>query len=142
MAGGIALVMPYAMVDPRAGGAAVTAAVGEGAAAVVLVTTGPTGEPARSTPVEAPLFDRPVAVLAPREADGFVAAAARASARGCVTQFARIGGRRGTSPRAGSPRAGPGDLDAAVRLVRLRGRARDRVGSLAAAGAGGGAKRR
>ena len=86
VAGGIALVvLPHARwstakgpVEPR-----VKAAVGEGAAAVVLVTTGPTGEAcALNTPVEAPLFDRPVAVLAPKDSAPFLAAAAKgASAR-------------------------------------------------------------
>jgi hypothetical protein len=34
----------------------------------VVVTTGPTGEAcALNTPVETPLFDRPVAVLAPKD---------------------------------------------------------------------------
>lgn len=56
----------------------VKAATEAGAKAVVLVTTGPTGQAlALNTPVDKPLFDVPVAVLAPREADPFVEAAAR-----------------------------------------------------------------
>lgn len=57
--------------------AAVGAALGAGAAGVILVTTGPTGEAlALNAPASQPLFDRPVAVLAPRDAGPFLAAAA------------------------------------------------------------------
>ena len=46
--------------------------------AVVLVTTGPTGEAvALNTPADRKLFGRPVAVLAPKEAAPFLAAAAK-----------------------------------------------------------------
>ncbi len=60
----------------------VTAAFAGGASAVVIVTTGPTGEAlALNTPVARRLFDRPVAVLAPKSAEPFLrAAAARESA--------------------------------------------------------------
>lgn len=52
-----------------------------GAAAAVLVTTGPTGEAlALNTPVDEALFDRPVAILSPREAEPFVRAAQRGEA--------------------------------------------------------------
>jgi len=47
-------------------------AVALGARAVVLVTTGPTGEAlALNTPVDKPLFDIPVAVMAPRDVEPF-----------------------------------------------------------------------
>lgn len=77
------IVLPYARwstakseVERRA-----QAAVRTGAKAVVLVTTGPTGEGcALNTPVDKPLFDVPVAVLAPRDADPFVEGAALGSA--------------------------------------------------------------
>jgi hypothetical protein len=56
----------------------VKAVFATGAQAVILVTTGPTGEAvALNAPVEAPLFDRPVAVLAPKDAQPFLQAAAR-----------------------------------------------------------------
>ena len=46
--------------------------------AVVLVTTGPTGEAcALNAPADRQLFDRPVGVLAPKEAAPFLAAAAK-----------------------------------------------------------------
>src|SRR5690606_33171814 len=58
-------------VEPQA-----KAALDKGAAAVVVVTTGPSGRAlALNAPGGRPLFDRPVAVLAPREAAPFVAAA-------------------------------------------------------------------
>lgn len=54
----------------------VAAAIAAGAEAVVLVTTGPTGEAiALNTPPGKPLFDRPVAVMAPKDAEPFLAAA-------------------------------------------------------------------
>ena len=56
----------------------VAAAFVAGAAAVVLVTTGPTGEAiALNAPAAGPLFDRPVAVLAPKDAAPFLRAAHR-----------------------------------------------------------------
>ena len=79
--GGIALiVLPHArwstalgLVEQR-----VKAAKGD---AVVLVTTGPTGEAvALNAPADRKLFDRPVAVLAPRDAQPFVTAAAKGEA--------------------------------------------------------------
>jgi hypothetical protein len=52
-----------------------------GAQAVVLVTTGPTGEAcALNTPADKALFDRPVAVMAPKDAEPFLQAAARGEA--------------------------------------------------------------
>lgn len=53
-------------------------AVTEGAIGVVLVTTGPTGEAiALNAPAEGPAFDRPAAVLAPRDAGPFIGLARR-----------------------------------------------------------------
>jgi hypothetical protein len=50
----------------------------EGAAAVVLITNGPTGEAlALNAPIDKPLFDKPIAVMAPREAQPFLVAAER-----------------------------------------------------------------
>jgi hypothetical protein len=50
----------------------------EGAAAVILITNGPTGEAlALNAPIDKPLFDKPVAVMAPREAQPFLQAAER-----------------------------------------------------------------
>lgn len=74
------LVLPYARWSTAKGEIEkrVKAAVAAGAKAVVLVTTGPTGEGlALNTPVDTPLFDVPVAVLSPRDADPFVEAAAK-----------------------------------------------------------------
>lgn len=74
------LVLPYARWSTAKGDIArrVNAIIAEGAQAVILVTTGPTGEAiALNTPVDAPLFDRPVAILAPRAAGPFLAAAAQ-----------------------------------------------------------------
>jgi hypothetical protein len=74
------LVLPYARWSTAKGEIErrVKAAVAAGAKAAVLVTTGPTGEAlALNTPVDKPLFDIPVAVLAPREAEPFVEAAAK-----------------------------------------------------------------
>lgn len=57
------------------------AAFDAGAAAVVLVTHGPTGEAlALNAPADGPMFPRPAAVLAPRAAAPFLAAAARGQA--------------------------------------------------------------
>jgi hypothetical protein len=56
--------------------AALTDAFGRGAAAAVLVTTGPTGEAiALNVSATKPGFQRPVAILAPKDAAAFVAAA-------------------------------------------------------------------
>ena len=74
------LVLPYARWSTAKGEVErrVQAAIKAGAEAVVLVTTGPTGEAcALNAPVDKPLFDRPVAVLAPKDAGPFLQAAAR-----------------------------------------------------------------
>ena len=64
-------------------------ALQDGAAGVVVITTGPTGEAcALNAPSGAALFDRPVAVLAPRDARPFVQAAGRGA-----TATLRIPGR-------------------------------------------------
>lgn len=56
----------------------VRAAIAGGAVAAVIVTTGPTGGAlALNAPGDEPLFDVPVAVLAPRDAAPFLAAAAQ-----------------------------------------------------------------
>lgn len=79
--GGIALVvLPYARWSTAKGDVErrVRPLLQAGAAAAILVTTGPTGEAcALNTPMDKPLFDRPVAVLAPKEAEPFVQAAVR-----------------------------------------------------------------
>ncbi|HEY0648649.1 hypothetical protein [Phenylobacterium sp.] len=79
--GGIALlVLPYARWSTALGEVErrVRAARGD---AVVLVTTGPTGEAcALNAPSDRKLFDRPVAVLAPKEAAPFVSASASGEA--------------------------------------------------------------
>ncbi len=84
---GIALlVLPYARWSTALGfvEARVKAAIAAGASAVVVVTTGPTGEAlALNAPADRPLFDRPVAVLAPRDAEPVLTAAA-AGARGLL----------------------------------------------------------
>ncbi|HSV01890.1 MAG TPA: hypothetical protein VLI41_01685 [Phenylobacterium sp.] len=68
------------------------AAFAAGAAAVILVTTGPTGEAiALNAPAE-PLFPGPVAILAPKDAAPFLAAGQRGE-RGRLT-VAGHGGRR------------------------------------------------
>ncbi|MDP3634990.1 hypothetical protein [Phenylobacterium sp.] len=57
---------------------ALTDAFSRGAAAAVLVTTGPTGEAvALNVSATAPGFGKPVAVLAPKDAEPFLAAARR-----------------------------------------------------------------
>ena len=78
--GDIALiVLPYARWSAARNAAVrvpVTEALAAGAQAAVVVTTGPTGEAiALNAPYERPLFDKPVAVLAPSEAAPFLAAA-------------------------------------------------------------------
>jgi hypothetical protein len=78
---GIALiVLPYARWSTMVGQVErrVRAAFAAGASAAVVVTTGPTGEAcALNTPVDRALFDRPVAILAPKDAEPFLQAAAR-----------------------------------------------------------------
>jgi len=74
------LVLPHARWSTAKGEVErrVRAAIKAGAEAVVLVTTGPTGEAcALNAPVDKPLFDRPVAVLAPKDAEPFLQAAAQ-----------------------------------------------------------------
>jgi hypothetical protein len=77
--GGVALVvLPYARWSTIKGEPErrVRAAIAAGAEAVVLVTTGPTREAvALNAPLEPALFDRPVAILAPKDAGPFVEAA-------------------------------------------------------------------
>jgi hypothetical protein len=78
---GIALVvLPHARWSSIVGaiGQRVTAAFSAGASAVVIVTTGPTGEAlALNAPPDKSLFDRPVGVMAPRDAGPFLQAADR-----------------------------------------------------------------
>ncbi|WP_374572277.1 hypothetical protein [Phenylobacterium sp.] len=78
LAGRIALVvLPHARWSSAAAGAVrqpIKSAIDAGAVAVALVTTGPTGEAiALNTDGREPLFDRPVASLAPRDAAPFLA---------------------------------------------------------------------
>lgn len=85
------LVLPYARWSTAKGEIErrVAAAVKAGAKSVVLVTTGPTGEGlALNAPGDRPLFDIPVAVLAPREAAPFIEAAAKGA-----TATLRMAGR-------------------------------------------------
>ena len=75
------LVLPYkrwaALADPQVA-RPLADAFGRGAAAAVLVTTGPTGEAiALNVTTHKPGFGKPVAILAPRDARPFVAAAAQ-----------------------------------------------------------------
>jgi hypothetical protein len=85
LSGAIALVvLPHkrwvALADPQVAGP-LAEAVRRGAAGVVLVTTGPTGEAiALNVSTHRPGVERPVAILAPREAGPFVAAAAEGRA--------------------------------------------------------------
>jgi hypothetical protein len=74
------IVLPYGRWSSVRGGVErqVRRVIAAGAVGAVLVTTGPTGEAiALNAPAEGPAFDRPVAVLAPREAAPFVEAARR-----------------------------------------------------------------
>ncbi|PZQ58386.1 MAG: hypothetical protein DI570_17925 [Phenylobacterium zucineum] len=76
------IVLPHARWSTAKGEVArrVQAAGKAGAKAAIIVTTGPTGEAlALNTPPDKPLFDLPAAVLAPREAQPFVEAAAKGS---------------------------------------------------------------
>ena len=81
LTGAIALVvLPYkrwaALADPQVA-RPLAEAVQRGAAGVVLVTTGPTGEAiALNVSTHRPAVERPVAILAPKDAAPFVAAAA------------------------------------------------------------------
>jgi len=81
---GIALlVLDYARWSSAVGQIArrVQAVLDGGASAVIIVTTGPTGEAlALNAPVDKPLFDRPVAVMAPKDAGPFLQAAVRGEA--------------------------------------------------------------
>jgi hypothetical protein len=84
------LVLPHARWSTAKGEVErrVKAAKAAGAKAAVIVTTGPTGEAlALNTPPDRPLFDIPAAVLAPRDAQPFVEAAAK----GAVATFAMPG---------------------------------------------------
>ncbi|HZZ33769.1 MAG TPA: hypothetical protein VFE10_17435 [Phenylobacterium sp.] len=80
LTGAIALVvLPYkrwtGLADPQVA-RPLADAVGRGAAGVVLVTTGPTGEAiALNVSTHRPAVERPVAILAPKDAGPFVAAA-------------------------------------------------------------------
>jgi hypothetical protein len=56
---------------------AVAAALSAGAVGAVIITTGPTGEAiALNAPADKPLFSRPTAILAPKDASPFLLAAA------------------------------------------------------------------
>jgi hypothetical protein len=82
LTGAIALaILPYkrwaALGDPQAS-QPLADAIRRGAAGVVLVTTGPTGEAiALNVSTHRPTIDRPVVILAPKDADAFVKAAAQ-----------------------------------------------------------------
>jgi hypothetical protein len=97
LTGAIALVeLPYgrwvALAQPPVAGA-LSDALGRGAAGVVLVTTGPTGEAiALNVSTKRPPNPRPVAVLAPKDAKPFLEAA-RAGRTATLTLDGR-GGRR------------------------------------------------
>jgi hypothetical protein len=97
LAGAIALVvLPYkrwvTLMDPQAAGP-LADAFKRGAAAAVLVTTGPTGEAiALNVSTHRPGPGRPVAVLAPRAAGPFLAAAAEG--RPATLTLDGPGGRR------------------------------------------------
>jgi hypothetical protein len=68
------------LVDPQAA-RPIAEAFQKGAAAAVVVTNGPTGEPiALNVSTHRPGFDRPVAILAPHDAAPFLAAAAEGRA--------------------------------------------------------------
>jgi len=64
-----------ALFADRGIGRVVTEAARKGAAAIVIVTTGPTGEAIALNAPETPFVPVPAAVLAPKHADAFVAAA-------------------------------------------------------------------
>jgi hypothetical protein len=97
LAGAIALiVLPFkrwgGIADPQVA-RPVADALQRGAAAAVVVTTGPTGEAiALNAPPDKPVFDRPVVILAPKDAQPFVAAAANGGSATLVVDGK--GGRR------------------------------------------------
>jgi hypothetical protein len=97
LTGAIALaVLPYkrwvALAEAPAS-AALTDALGRGAAGVVLVTTGPTGEAiALNVSTRHPAIDKPVAVLAPKDAAPFLAAAAAGGQNATLTLDGAGGG--------------------------------------------------
>jgi len=99
LSGVIALaVLPHkrwvALADPQVAGP-LAEAVRRGAAGVVLVTTGPTGEAiALNVSTHRPGVERPVAILAPRDAGPFVAAAAEGRAATLVVDGRGGGGAR------------------------------------------------
>jgi len=98
-AGAIVLMqLPYSRWSTAASEAVrkpVGAAIAAGAAAVVLVTTGPSGEAlALNAEGSEPMFERPVAVLAPRDAAPFFKAAA--AGRSARLKITGAGGRRET----------------------------------------------
>jgi len=98
LTGAIAIVvLPYArwaaLAQPPVA-QALTKAFSRGAAAVVLVTTGPTNEAiALNVTTHKPGFERPVAILAPKDAQPFLAAAAEGAAGTLIVDGQ--GGRRG-----------------------------------------------
>jgi hypothetical protein len=97
LSGAIAvLVLPYkrwaALADPQVA-RPLADAFGRGAAAAILVTTGPTGEAiALNVTTHKPGFDKPVAILAPKDARPFLAAAAQGAPATLVVDGE--GGRR------------------------------------------------
>ena len=98
LTGAIAIVvLPYArwaaLAQPQVA-LSMTRAFSRGAAAAILVTTGPTGEAiALNVTTHKPGFERPVAILAPREAQPFLAAAANGGS--ATLTIDGSGGRRG-----------------------------------------------
>lgn len=79
LAGAIALIpLPHARWSSAKAEAVrrpVAGALAAGAAAVILITTGPTGEAiALNADGDRPMFDRPVAIIGPRDAASFLAA--------------------------------------------------------------------
>lgn len=97
LSGAIALVvLPFkrwgALADPQAA-RPVQDALQRGAAAIVLVTTGPTGEAvALNVTTRRPGYPKPIAILAPKDAGPFVAAAARGDS--ATLTLDGTGGRR------------------------------------------------
>jgi len=97
LAGAIAIaVLPYArwaaLAQPPVT-QALTKAFTRGAAAVILLTTGPTGEAiALNVTTHKPGYERPVAILAPKDAQPFLAAAAEG--RTATLTIDGQGGRR------------------------------------------------
>lgn len=86
------------------------AAFAAGAEAAVMVTTGPTREAlALNAPAKAPMFDKPVAVLAPADADPFIALAA-AGAPATLTVTGQGGLRPAYNLIARRKRGGAGTL--------------------------------